>query len=374
MRVQASIESKNTHGRSFMPVTSGLVQRKCACGNHTVAGGECAACEKNKSGLQRKLGIGASNDPLELEADRIADQVMETPANSTVSSAPLRIQRFSGQANGDSVSAPASVDRVLSSSGRPLEPTLRQDMEQRFGHDFSRVRVHSGVAAEQSAREVNANAYTVGHNIVFGQGQFAPKSMTGKRLLAHELAHTIQQQVTSFRGAENVTLRRQLYSGPNVGPPVSELPRPPMLSCGIDKEGDWVCKGENLPGIDSTPEIPLDPRRIPDKIREALGPNSSTRTGLAECRAFPGFTAGGSSEFEGQCCKGNESMKTCCPPNRISFKAPFPRCCNANEDLKNGICVKKMESGEPELTLPPLESLPMQDGLERTLPEGEEYA
>ena len=66
-------------------------------------------------------------------------------------------------------------------------------MGQRFGHDFSRVRVHSGGAAEQSARDVNANAYTVGHNIVFGAGRFAPGTHEGRRLIAHELTHVVQQ-------------------------------------------------------------------------------------------------------------------------------------------------------------------------------------
>jgi hypothetical protein len=66
-------------------------------------------------------------------------------------------------------------------------------MEQRFGHDFSGVRVHSGATAEQSARDVNARAYTVGHNIVFGAGQFAPITHEGRRLIAHELAHVVQQ-------------------------------------------------------------------------------------------------------------------------------------------------------------------------------------
>jgi uncharacterized protein DUF4157 len=66
-------------------------------------------------------------------------------------------------------------------------------MEQRFRHDFSRVRVHTGEAAEQSARDVNANAYTVGHNIVFGGGRFAPETNEGRRLIAHELTHVVQQ-------------------------------------------------------------------------------------------------------------------------------------------------------------------------------------
>jgi len=191
--------SQEAKTASFLPPVQGLLQRKCACGNHTVAGGECAVCAKNKTGLQRKLSIGASNDPLELEADRVADQVMAVPANSTVNAAPLRIQRYSGQASEGAgtapapAPAPASVDRVLANSGRPLEPTLRQDMESRFGHDFSQVRVHSGGAAEQSARDINANAYTVGNNIVFGADRFRPETNQGRRLVAHELTHVVQQ-------------------------------------------------------------------------------------------------------------------------------------------------------------------------------------
>src|SRR4029079_14425381 len=89
--------------------------------------------------------------------------------------------------------APASVEPVLAGSSMPLEQALRSDMEQRFGYEFSRVRVHSGAAAEQSAREVNAKAYTVGHDIVFGTGRFAPATHEGRRLIAHELTHVVQQ-------------------------------------------------------------------------------------------------------------------------------------------------------------------------------------
>ncbi|MDD5267122.1 MAG: DUF4157 domain-containing protein [Methylococcales bacterium] len=194
MSERAQNQLKQSSPASFTPVSGGVLQRKCACGNHTVASGECAECAKNKSGLQRKLAIGASNDPLELAADRVADQVMAVPLNSTVSAVPPRIQRFTGQATGQTNTSPASVDRVLAGSGRPLEPALRQDMEQRFGHDFSGVRVHSGAAAEQSARELNALAYTVGRNIVFDTGKFAPSTNDGQRLLAHELTHVVQQR------------------------------------------------------------------------------------------------------------------------------------------------------------------------------------
>lgn len=70
---------------------------------------------------------------------------------------------------------------------------MRLDMEDRFGHDFSKVRIHTGSTAEQSAKDVRAHAYTVGHDIVFGTNQFSPGSLDGKRLLAHELTHVMQQ-------------------------------------------------------------------------------------------------------------------------------------------------------------------------------------
>jgi hypothetical protein len=76
-------------------------------------------------------------------------------------------------------------------------------MDPRFGHDFSRVRVHSDARAAQSAKDINARAYTVGTEIVFGAGQYTPFAEEGKRLLAHELAHTIQQRA---RAASRLTV------------------------------------------------------------------------------------------------------------------------------------------------------------------------
>ena len=71
---------------SLLMPTQGMLQRKCACGRHTMGGGQCADCAKKKTGLQRKLTIGASNDPLEQEADRIADQVLAAPAHHALTS------------------------------------------------------------------------------------------------------------------------------------------------------------------------------------------------------------------------------------------------------------------------------------------------
>jgi hypothetical protein len=76
-------------------------------------------------------------------------------------------------------------------------------MERRFGHDFSRVRVHANAAAEQSARDVHASAYTVGHHIMFGANQFTPETVHGQRLIAHELTHVLQQS----KGADGLLQR-----------------------------------------------------------------------------------------------------------------------------------------------------------------------
>ncbi len=178
--------------RAYVPVSLGFLQRKCSCGNHTMTG-ECAECSNERSGQQTKLRIGEAGDIYEQEADRIADQVMATPAHSAVTSSPPRVQRYAGRSAARQDAALDSVGYVLSSPGRQLEPALRQDMEQRFGNDFSRVRVHSDAAAQRSAREVDALAYTVGHDVVFAAGEFAPYSTRGQRLLAHELTHVVQQ-------------------------------------------------------------------------------------------------------------------------------------------------------------------------------------
>jgi hypothetical protein len=173
-------------------VRSGLLQRKCACGGTPGPTGECEECRKKRLSLQAKLKVNRPGDTYEHEADTIADRVMSTRPQYAVTGAPMHIQRFAEQSHGQ-FDAPASVDQALASVGSPLEPAVRQDMEQRFGHDFSRVRVHSDPTAELSAREVNANAYTVGRNIVFGAGRFAPGTHEGRRLIAHELTHVVQQ-------------------------------------------------------------------------------------------------------------------------------------------------------------------------------------
>jgi hypothetical protein len=184
-----------------------------------MAGGECEECSKNKRlGLQTKLQVNELGDQYEREADRIADQMLAGSTETGSRSARPRIQRFSGRSNEQLNSAPASVDDALRSPGKPLNSALRQEMEQRFGHDFSRVRVHSGAVAAQSARDVNAHAYTVGQDIVFGASQYAPETSSERYVLAHELTHVVQQDGGVSEGKGAARLQRLSLLEEAIGP------------------------------------------------------------------------------------------------------------------------------------------------------------
>jgi hypothetical protein len=91
------------------------------------------------------------------------------------------------------VAVPPIVHDVLRSSGHPLDEGTRTFFETRFGHDFSRIRIHTDARAGESAQAVDALAYTVGQDLVFGPGQYAPGTAAGTRVLAHELTHVVQQ-------------------------------------------------------------------------------------------------------------------------------------------------------------------------------------
>ena len=167
-----------------------LLQRQCDCGNHSAGGGECESCKK-KDKLQR--------------------------------------QSFGSEGAGI---APDIVHDVLSSPGRPLEPRTRAFMEPRFGRDFSGVRVHTDARAAESARSVAAHAYTVGQDLVFGQGRYSPDTASGTRLLAHELAHTVQQSTVSRPQAK---LEIDASDSP--------------LEAAADQAADAVLQGRTVPGL-----------------------------------------------------------------------------------------------------------------------------
>jgi hypothetical protein len=97
------------------------------------------------------------------------------------------------------------VYEAIRSPGQPLDPAARILMESRFGHDFAQVRVHADTPAAESARAMKASAYTRGHDLVFGQGRYAPASQQGMALIAHELVHVLQQRGSSGPASPSLT-------------------------------------------------------------------------------------------------------------------------------------------------------------------------
>ena len=184
------------------PSAHGTLQRACVCGGSAGFSGDCEDCTRKKllgGAMQPKLVINEPGDEYEQEADRVADQVMRMPwpAGAVAGqrfAPPSAVQRrVRSRAGSATVTAPATVQEVVGDSGQPLDLTTRTFFEPRFGHDFSHVRVHADNKAGRSAHAVDAHAYTVGHNIVFGAGRFSPGTHEGRRLMAHELAHVVQQ-------------------------------------------------------------------------------------------------------------------------------------------------------------------------------------
>jgi Domain of unknown function (DUF4157)/Lysine-specific metallo-endopeptidase len=145
--------AKATTAQTASSAPVAVLQRQCACGQHSPSGeGECDSCKKKRVSLSRHTkGPGP-------------------------------------------VSIDSRVRSALESPGQPLEKETRALMESRFHHDFSSVRVHTGARAEESAGALQANAYALGRDVVFARGQYNPASEDGLHLIAHELAHVVQQQ------------------------------------------------------------------------------------------------------------------------------------------------------------------------------------
>lgn len=149
--------------------------------------------------LQPKFYISKAGDQAEQEAEKVTSELMQIPQpnvdekdfinpTKSVIQTPVKL-------NGNQlIKAPSQIEETVYSTGQPLERNSRAFFEVRFGHDFSKVRVHTDLQAAESAQAIHALAYTVGQDILFANGQYAPQTNQGKRLLAHELAHVWQNQ------------------------------------------------------------------------------------------------------------------------------------------------------------------------------------
>lgn len=227
-----TFQKQNTAAAALTSAPSGILQRKCAsCGNHTVAGAKCDECANEKGVLQRK----SSNS---FEQSEI----------------------------------PSIVHEVLNSSGQPLDSATRASMEPRFGHDFSGVRVHTDAKAAESAKSVNALAYTVGRDVVFGNGQFTTGTTKGQQLLAHELTHVVQQSNSNKQSVNTI-------SKPNDS---SELEADQMAEKVMRQQvmtDDW--KVESKPETSVAPKHSVLQRQGADETTEP----SSTETAESDASA-----------------------------------------------------------------------------------------
>lgn len=278
-------------GRAVTPDPAGG-PRRASGGNQAwlrrlASGGGAKSQAANGSDLL----IGGQNDPLEHEADRVADQVMRTPdprsdppadaLASPVGDLRLgrkcsacdkeepKIQAKAGPQGlarkcsacededktvrpkaagaapaGAGQAAPPAVRGVLDTPGRPLDAPLRDFFEPRFGSDFSAVRLHTDAEAGASARQVGALAYAAGHHVVVDPDHYRPDDDAGRRLLAHELAHTLQQGA----GQPLAKLRRAGDGADVPAPEAAPTPAPDEAG-GAEtmEEGDAGEKGKKKP-------------------------------------------------------------------------------------------------------------------------------
>jgi hypothetical protein len=194
------------------------------------------------------LRISRSKDEFEQEADRIAAQVTSMPGppaaavpdagivqrkhahrkdeeeeNTPLMPSPKDLHKDLHSAEeSHSLEAPPIVHEVVRSPGQPLDAPTRAFFEPRFGHDFSKVRVHADRTATQAARAVSAQAFTYGRHLVFDENSYRPAMQTGRRLLAHELTHTLQQNAGTFA----IQRQRQAVDIAAVAAEVEALVRP----------------------------------------------------------------------------------------------------------------------------------------------------
>jgi hypothetical protein len=179
-------------------VSNGLLQPKCGCGGQASLAGECNECRESRK------------------------------------------------------PAPEQVHEVINSSGEPLDASTRSFMEPRFGHDFSNVRVHTDARAAQTADALNAQAYTVGNHVVFGNGNYLPGTNTGQQLLAHELTHVVQQSTSPVASGDGATVHRQpapAKTGKTPAKPAEAAKEPPPKKYAVENcpfPTDW--KEEHVAG------------------------------------------------------------------------------------------------------------------------------
>ncbi|MGZ8183428.1 MAG: hypothetical protein ACXWT1_15850 [Methylobacter sp.] len=236
-------QQANTAGS--VPSVQGLLQRKCACGSHAIAGGECEECKKKKSGLQRNFAVWTNHEAQKQKADRIVDQIMAAPNDSSVSLASQNNPGYGNHATESRNMAPGSMERVLAGAG----------MEQRFNYDFSRVGVYPDRKMAGSAR-LPANKGAVG--IALGNKQYSLETNDFAQLAHKNSAfdeELIDDEPDSGEQGQELPSQRMPSSFEEI-PPVGErlMPGAEPLEEGGKKKTKCPSKTVVEKTIDMTPD------------------------------------------------------------------------------------------------------------------------
>jgi outer membrane protein OmpA-like peptidoglycan-associated protein len=259
-----------------------LRKASCACG------GDCPRCKSEPA----ELNISQPNDPAEIEADNVASEIMRIPADASVklthhvnNSEQLHPKRHADEEDALEGDPLFPVTNVINSGGRALDKATRTFFEPRFGTDFSHVRIHTDATAGQSARAINARAYTLGNHIVFGSGEYRPSDDRGKTLLAHELAHVAQAAGNSAKINRNVIYRQ---GGDGEGSPgESEAPMTRAEEIALSRTSPGLIAGEQSPltlslynfGIDVSQPKP-EHRAVLNELGRFLANNATVRVSV----------------------------------------------------------------------------------------------
>ena len=205
---QAVLRMLDRSGPAVSPSSPGVLQRKCACGGSGGVTGECAECKDKRGGaLQRAAARPGSVDavpPIVHEVLRSPGRPLD-PATRAFMEPRFGHQFASVPSHRESPRIATSAlrlgepgDRYEQEADRSAELVMRSSSFSAPAHDFSRVRIHTGEQAARAAAGVNARAFTVGSDIVFGANRYSPGTSAGNRLLAHELTHVVQQSAPGF--------------------------------------------------------------------------------------------------------------------------------------------------------------------------------
>jgi hypothetical protein len=329
------------------PASFPLVIRRCACGGSPGVDGECAACRARRlqrSLLRTPIEVGPPDDAFEREAERVAGAVSRGTRADGLRRSPLGTRSSS------------AGETIGLGSGQRLPPAERAFMQDRLGHDFGSVRVHTGAQAAAAADAVEARAFTLGNDVVFGAGQYAPGTASGRRLLAHELTHVAQGDTSAPRLLRRTPARQvscapgplQLPDGTEVADPVAVITAAEdraneMLDTAIDEltfaidqiraggEPAWPTISDSMGHAIQV--MGLDPNRRETWTGRGIGTAGLLLRRLTLIRPTIGagsffFTclgpaSGNIGVCSGPICDGNAEARSCAGSFRMVFCEPF---------------------------------------------------